>query len=186
MTEDLNYPIDIEEPAEYHDVDEPHDFTTNKYASVQVDLVKELIKVGITKEQIKTSDVFEQLILTYARSGNDCVDIPVVIPEDCSFIWKVMPLSNFVIINYKTLSEENLSKIAKFYREKYSMESYTLSEFEDMLHDRFGCYLTGHIRHDFKMTNAICLDLTPLCAAFPDMSPILNSSTDIQQQSSEI
>lgn len=85
-----------------------------------------------------------------------------------------MPLANFVIINYKTVSEEHLSKICKFYREKYNMESYTLVEFEDTLANGFGSYLTGHIHSNFKFSNAICLDMTPLCEkVFPDLKALM-------------
>ena len=165
---------DIEEPFETHPFIEPHDFTTNKYASAQVNLIKKLKELGLTVEQLKSGDVFEQLILKYARQNEECANIPEVNVADCSFIWKVMPLSNFVIINYKTLSEEDLSKICKFYREKYAMESYTLVEFEDMMATRFGSYLTGHIHGDFKFDHAICLDLTPLCEkVFPDLKAIM-------------
>jgi len=166
---------DYDEPAEYHDhCDRDEDFSKNKYASVQVDLIKKLIELGITLDQITKSDKFEQLILQLAKQNEDCSDIPDVQNGDCGFIWKVMPLSNFVIINYKTLSEEQISKIAKFYREKYNMESYTLGEFETMLYEQFGSYLTGHIRAYYKLTTAICLDLTPLCEkVFPDLKALI-------------
>lgn len=163
-----------EEPAEYHDQDCNEDFSKNKYASVQVDLIKKLIELGLTMEQLQSSDKFEQLILQLAKQNEDCSDIPDIQNGDCGFIWKIMPLSNFVIINYKTLSEEQVSKIAKFYREKYNMESYTLGEFETMLYEQFGSYLTGHIRGEYKLTNAICLDLTPLCEkVFPDLKAFI-------------
>jgi hypothetical protein len=163
-----------EEPPEYYPDIQEHDFTNNKYASNQVDLVKKLKEFGFTPEQLRSSDVFEQLILKYVRQNEECADIPEVNASDCSFIYKVMPLANFVIINYKTLSEEYLSKICKFYREKYNMESYTLVEFEDMLANGFGSYLTGHIHGNFKFDNAICLDMTPLCEkVFQDLKTLM-------------
>lgn len=58
-----------EEPPEHHPDIKEHDFAKNKYASVQVDLMKKLNELGFTNEQLQSSDVFEQLILKYARQN---------------------------------------------------------------------------------------------------------------------
>jgi hypothetical protein len=147
--------------------------TTNKYLYAQIRFLDKLIELGLTEDQIRTSDTFEQLILQHAKKSENLGTLPNVKPQDCSFVFNTIPLANFAVINYKTLSEEQLQKICEFYRDVYNMECFTLNEFQKTKSDMFGCYMMGKF-HGMHFDNAICLDLTTLSSKiFPDLKPIL-------------
>lgn len=126
-----------------------------------VQLSEELIKYGFTYDQADSISCFEQMILMHTREDKSCDDIPEVKYVDCKYKYNIMPLANFVIINYKGLSEEQLSKIAKFYEGKYNMDSFTLNEYEGSCKHKI--QLTKHIREYYGFEEAICLELKALC-----------------------
>lgn len=125
-----------------------------------VQLSEKLIEYGLTHEQADSKLCFEQMILVYAQQDESCRDIPEVKYINCKYKYNIMPLANFVIINYRGLSEEELSKIARFY-DKKGIKSFTLREYEG--YNDMNIKLTDRIREYYGFDDAICIELTVLC-----------------------